>query len=59
MSGLQYTPVGTSFPAGTVGSLFFRTDELKLYGFDGFNWRQLGLLDTSSNLIIAGKYLKE
>ncbi len=58
MTGLQFIPTGTSFPGGVAGALFFRTDLSKLYGFDGSDWRQMGLLDSNSNLIIPGRQLK-
>ncbi len=53
-------PNGTGFPASpTLYQLFYRTDQGKMYFWNGSNWLQLGLLDSSSNLIIGGKYLKE
>ncbi len=53
-------PNGTGFPAApTLYQLFYRTDEGKMYFWNGSNWLQLGLLDSSSNLIIGGRYLKE
>lgn len=57
MAGLQFIPNGTAFPGGVAGSLFFRTDLSKLYGFDGSNWRQMGLLDSNSNMITPGRQL--
>ncbi len=51
---------GTSFPASpSDGQLFLRTDEAKFYCFLGSDWRQILMLDTSSNAKIAGRYLKE
>lgn len=51
-------PNATSFPASpTLYQLFYRTDQAKLYFWDGANWLQLGLLDSKSNLYIGGRYL--
>ena len=51
-------PSGTSFPASAVqGELLYRLDTGKLYIYDGSNWRQIPLLDTSGNLAITGRYL--
>ena len=53
-------PNATSFPASpTLYQLFYRTDLAKLYFWDGANWLQIGMLDSSTNLKIGGKYLKE
>ena len=53
-------PTGTSFPTSPVtGEMFFNTSDSKFYAFDGSNWREMPMLDTSGNLIIGGKYLKE
>ena len=53
-------PNGTEFPAApAVYQLFYRTDQGKMYFYDGANWLQLALLDSNSNLTIGGKYLKE
>ena len=53
-------PTGTSFPTAPVaGEMFFRTDESKFYAFDGSDWREVPMLDTSGNLAIGGRYLKE
>ena len=52
-------PTGTSFPVAPVaGQMIFRTDLTKFYIFDGSDWRETPMLDTSSNLAIGGKYLK-
>ncbi len=52
-------PNGTGFPASpTIYQLFFRTDQGKMYIYNGANWLQILLLDTSGNSIIDGKYLK-
>ncbi len=53
-------PTATSFPVAPVaGQMIFRTDLTKFYMYDGANWREMPMLDTSSNLAIGGKYLKE
>ena len=53
-------PNGSGFPASpTLYQLFYRTDQGKMYFWDGSNWLQLGLLNSDSNLIIGGRYLKE
>ena len=53
-------PNATEFPATpSTGQLFFRTDTSKLYLYSGAVWLQIALLDTSSNLTIPGRYLKE
>ncbi len=53
-------PNGTGFPAApTLYQLFYRTDLGKMYLWNGANWLQLALLDTSSNIRISGSYLKE
>ena len=53
-------PNGTSFPsAPTLYQLFYRSDEDKVYFWNGANWLRLSMLDSSSNLKIGGRYLKE
>ena len=53
-------PNGTEFPATpSTGQLFFRTDTSKLYIYSGASWLQIGLMNTSGNLKIPGRYLKE
>ena len=58
MTSLENVPVGTGFPdPAQVGQLVFRTDEGKFYLYDGTNWLLVGLLDSSNNLKISGRYL--
>ncbi len=53
-------PTGDTFPTSPVtGEMFFKTDVSKFYAFDGSNWREMPMLDTSGNIAIGGKYLKE
>lgn len=52
-------PSGSANPTSpTTGELFFRTDQGKLYMYDGSNWLQLPLHDSSGNLVVPGRILK-
>ena len=51
---------GTTPPsAPATGQLFFNTSTKKLFVYDGTDWIQMPTLDSSGNLKIGGKYLKE
>jgi len=53
-------PNGTEFPAApSLYQLFFRTDTNKLYLWNGSSWLQAPLIDSSGNLSIPGRFLKE
>jgi len=53
-------PNGTEFPATpSLYQLFYRTDQSKMYFYDGANWLQLALYDANGNLKIPGRLFKE
>lgn len=58
-ASFKNVPIGTAFPdPASVGQVMWRTDTSKLYLYDGTNWLQIGLCDSTSNLIIPGRILK-
>lgn len=53
-------PNGTEFPAApAVYQLFYRTDQAKLYMYDGASWLRITLLDSNGNLPLPGRVYKE
>ena len=53
-------PNGTEFPATpALYQLFFRTDQSKMYMYNGANWLRIGLFDSNGNLPLPGRVYKE
>ena len=51
---------GTSFPSGpSAGQIFFRTDTGKLYIYDGTNWRQVIVAQSTGITRMPGRTVQE